>query len=67
MDTWNKIACSDLGGLRAAYSWYRLVSDRPAWRRSVRLYVPSWDLISPRHMYDDDDECMHCPLHGVDP
>ena len=35
MDTWNKIACNDLGGLRAAYSWYRIVSDRPAWRRLI--------------------------------
>ena len=33
MNVWNKIACNDLGGLRAAYSWHRIVSDRTAWRQ----------------------------------
>ena len=35
MDTWNKIACNDLGGLRAAYLWDKNVSDEPAWRQLI--------------------------------
>ena len=33
VDTCNNLACSDLGGLRAATSWCGTVSDRIAWRQ----------------------------------
>ena len=35
MDSWNKIVCSDLLKLGAAYSWYRTGFDRTAWRQLV--------------------------------
>ena len=40
-DSWNKMICSDLLKLGAAYSWYRTVFDRTAWRQ----------LIAPVHTY----------------
>ena len=54
VNTLNKIACNDLGGLRAAYSWYGTISDKTAWRQPLHLPVPSWDLILPICVRNDD-------------
>ena len=35
VDSWNKIVCSDLLKLGVAYSWYRKVFDRTAWRQLI--------------------------------
>ena len=35
MDSWNKIVCSDLLKLGAAYSWYRTGFDRAAWKQLI--------------------------------
>ena len=53
MDTWNETACNDLGGLRAAYSRHRTVSDRTAWSQ---LFACMY-LIPFRCMCNDVSSC----------
>ena len=57
VNTWNKIACNDLGELKAAYSWYRIVSGRPALETvDCTLTYLAGDLIPPRQVYNADDD-----------